>query len=797
MSSPFEDTPEDLVALQTTVRDWVEKAQKAVLSFRRTDGSFWRGSDALEAAEEKPSQDKRSLTTTSRSYIALAYADRCLSKGENTKSPDWIASFNDFFAKPVLKSTRTGLKEIPLTGGMKDPKNLKVNYFDVAHLADLKFTQDYVNRFLNGDLLDLNTLLEGQSTNLEIKTKKLTRAAIKEGSGKDKKKIGQSSLGPDEPLSDHFFITLHSLRAFSIWNPEEIEHVESDVSTICKSARQFCAEQCFYSQRGILHKQDTIRLAFAGVIYCLYAKEVDKELLLAVVEALDAAQRENGSWLATHPIIRNKNKPWHITSHEIALCLTWLHFQPRIPDAARPLLLGMMERYFVNWVVPTFIRVPVKLKEKNKWVPTKPDDTSKIHEFMGWYDDHTITDDFAVGWATAIVCHFLANYHAVLDDHINRRVIETIGLAPFSKRYLIDEDSHESSFRWQNSRDSDSGNFLGGERPSVTWPDLPPFAWCDERDPGDLKSEIEWQWTDSSPGAEISDKLETEILLPIFESRNGRPKPKLCAGMLPGPPGTRKTSLVKALSKMLQWPLISVPASVMFDKGFDMLETRATEVFHHLNYLTGCVIFFDEFEEFFRQRPQASAGVENKDSFHDRTIAAFTTSAMLPRLQELHDEGRCLIFLATNHPDEIDMAVRRLGRFDFFLEIMHPNQRRILEYLEGETTQRTIEMLGFRADASNNHVDDSDEVAFKELTGSVHSVVKKERSKKQYRFAWIEEALLVERERDKLVEGEVDNASTVLAKRRHEACMTERTEKKKGKKPYKKFKGPPPPLLSP
>ncbi len=126
-----------------------------------------------------------------------------------------------------------------------------------------------------------------------------------------------------------------------------------------------------------------------------------------------------------------------------------------------------------------------------------------------------------------------------------------------------------------------------------------------------------------------------------------------------------------------------------------MMEARASEVFRQLNYLTGCVIFFDEFEEFFRDRRNlikfSTEGVdlesgEGPDSpIHDRTIAAFTTSAMLPRLQDLHDEARCLIFLATNHVEKIDPAIRRFGRFDFMVWVRHPTLERILDFLDHPT----------------------------------------------------------------------------------------------------------------
>ena len=135
------------------------------------------------------------------------------------------------------------------------------------------------------------------------------------------------------------------------------------------------------------------------------------------------------------------------------------------------------------------------------------------------------------------------------------------------------------------------------------------------------------------------------------------------------------------------------------------MEAQASTVFRRLNYLTQCVIFFDEFEEFFRDRKEENDGKRKKDqennntllsakvnelrkfghngaegrhgfSPHDRTIAAFTTSAMLPRLQELHDAGRSLIILATNHFEKLDEAIVRAGRFDFKEEINHPEKSR-------------------------------------------------------------------------------------------------------------------------
>src|SRR5205807_1796990 len=82
--------------------------------------------------------------------------------------------------------------------------------------------------------------------------------------------------------------------------------------------------------------------------------------------------------------------------------------------------------------------------------------------------------------------------------------------------------------------------------------------------------------------------------------------------------------------------------------------------------------------------------VEATESYRSRTIAAFTTSAMLPRLSDLHDQTRCLIFLATNHIDKIDTAITREGRFDFTLTINHPTIDRLIEYVGEPLSEKTL-----------------------------------------------------------------------------------------------------------
>lgn len=754
-------TIDDLAELRSTLEIWVDRAAQAVWKFARTDdGSFWTNSEVAEVAARAEAKEKAKggvgnaspphVTTTARSFVALQNAHR--SRGDDTKlsAQDWVALLAKFTSNfPINVDAENNFAE--------EGAKAKVNIFDIAHLADFFQVAEYADRF-----------------GLQPKTlAKVTGGAKPEPNGEDRaKSTGLASMLPDElrkgivarltdaieaativtgsPLphigevrfddraeSAHFFATLHSLRALHALGAP----LPANIAAVVEGARSFAVEQCFYYHRGATHRQDALRLAFACSIYSIYGDHVDEDLCLAIVEALHQAQQDNGSWPATHPILRENGRPWHIASHEVALCLTWLYFQPKMPDAARPQLVSMLRRYLLDAVAPTFFRAPTT---------RDPEDLRRM--FDGWQDDQTVGTQTTVGWATAIICHFLANFSHVLDDWINRRVIEDLDLQLVTEGYIIDDVVGSPAPRWQRRlrgtnaapvrverRDTDGllakedGEAVHDEVPRDTgevWPDLPPHAWSSEvPNEARLASNIYSQWTDPTSDNAISKAVAKLILLPIFSNADQRPERDRYAGLLPGKPGTRKTSLVDKIAEAVMWPKVAVPASLIFAKGFDMMEAQANAVFDRLNHLRRCVIFFDEFEEFFVKRQDDTEKADPVDK--QRTIAAFTTSAMLPRLQQLHDKRQCLIFLATNGIDKIDSAIKRRGRFDFMIQVDHPTAERMIEYLDAlpEKTRRLTKLDQLRPEVEAK------------VIAAVTKALKGDKSREEVRFAWVEQLL--------------------------------------------------------
>ncbi len=130
MSTPFDDSPEDLVALRATVEEWLEKAMEAVWSFHHRDGSFWRDTRQPDEKKKGPS----SLTASARAHMAMAYAGRYKEEALKEYLSDWIEGFKTFISDDRLVCNGSDkLKDSKNKD--KENKAIDVNNFELAHLA--------------------------------------------------------------------------------------------------------------------------------------------------------------------------------------------------------------------------------------------------------------------------------------------------------------------------------------------------------------------------------------------------------------------------------------------------------------------------------------------------------------------------------------------------------------------------------------------------------------------------------------------------------------------------------------
>jgi hypothetical protein len=237
----------------------------------------------------------------------------------------------------------------------------------------------------------------------------------------------------------------------------------------------------------------------------------------------------------------------------------------------------------------------------------------ELDDISGWASDHPYQDHAVESWTSAIVLQFALAAADLREDIRNRAVLATFSVSSPG------DDLWPPWLRWGK---------LSKSEPDASYP--------------------------------VYEYLQREIVDVIQVDPQELPSGRReCASVLLfGPPGTAKTTIVQAVADGLHWPVVLLNPGVFIAKGLEAIEAEAQSVFERLQQLRRAVVIFDECDELFRDRsPQ-------QESEQIRNISAFVTASMLPKLQDLHDKGRVLFFICTNHVGTMDPAVLRGGRID-------------------------------------------------------------------------------------------------------------------------------------
>ena len=173
--------------------------------------------------------------------------------------------------------------------------------------------------------------------------------------------------------------------------------------------------------------------------------------------------------------------------------------------------------------------------------------------------------------------------------------------------------------------------------------------------------------------------LNERLVQPILEDPRKLPSPEArsVSVLLFGPPGTSKTTVVKAVADGLGWPVVLLSPGTFIERGLEYIEAQTRSVFDRLMQLSHAVAIFDECDELFRDRQPLPASEQT------RSITAFVTASMLPKLQELHDTGRIVFFICTNSFQSIDPAIKRGGRIDHIIGVVPPDRDARAKILQG------------------------------------------------------------------------------------------------------------------
>jgi SpoVK/Ycf46/Vps4 family AAA+-type ATPase len=134
--------------------------------------------------------------------------------------------------------------------------------------------------------------------------------------------------------------------------------------------------------------------------------------------------------------------------------------------------------------------------------------------------------------------------------------------------------------------------------------------------------------------------------------------------LLYGPPGCGKTYIARATAGELKAKFIPVGLSDVMDMWLGQSERNLHEIFELARRSAPCVLFFDEIDALGRKR-----SLMRHSSEHN------IVNQLLAEMDSVQNDNEGVFVLAaTNHPWDVDVALRRPGRLDRILLVLPPDK---------------------------------------------------------------------------------------------------------------------------
>lgn len=629
MYRPPESSPR--VPLEIVDR-WLIRATEALLSTWDDEaGNFWRDSWETRSDTADDQDDSwapalgrgKGSTSNNRSFQALASASYFFTENDLAAGSSLPSRVNRALRRMACEYFTRDLEDLRYHGENRE------NPFTDAQLL-LSLCLAISPTIHSAAKVELS---RDDANRLTSHLRKLSTLVVAQLSG--------DGVSVHEAAQPHHFLTLFTVRALDSAKRtlDAMSHKTASIDLEQKPSHPTLTSRVrdeIVRQLG-LHLLpapgfDSSALISSCALMGRFSGDADSPLLQQAVNALVEDQSDRGMWTTSGVLSFGRRRLVYIPSIELSLALA--NF------TLRDLSEGDMDIF--NFSLPAldasfrFVQSSY-LRHENK---------------AGWRNDRNQSGLEVESWTTGVVLQFLIAYREVLARARQEEIL---------RKYRASREPTMFSNYWTD---------LEAIIPSPEKASILRSATL----PAGRLARFEGL-VDPTPSNSIVEGVLNEILLPTLTSLNERPD-ETASFLLYGPPGSRKTSFVEKMAADLKWPLITLSPPVFLRSGIEGFEAAADEIFEDLFHLRRVVVLFDECEEFFRWRPTPI-------SIESRTVGAFITSGMLPRLQRLRD-ARWIVFVINTNVEafELDDSVTRRGRLDKVARVGHPVLAAQLRYLK-------------------------------------------------------------------------------------------------------------------
>jgi SpoVK/Ycf46/Vps4 family AAA+-type ATPase len=207
----------------------------------------------------------------------------------------------------------------------------------------------------------------------------------------------------------------------------------------------------------------------------------------------------------------------------------------------------------------------------------------------------------------------------------------------------------------------------------------------------DFEEDVDDRWEVEGPKITLADvagmepvkkRLNSAFLAPMKNPELRKMFGKSLRGglLLYGPPGCGKTYIAGATAGELHARFLSVGLSDVLDMWLGNSEKNLHEIFQTARRKAPCVLFFDEVDALGRKRSHGRGGGDH------------TINQLLSEMDSVNNNNEGLFVLAaTNHPWDVDTALRRPGRLDRTVLVLPPDRPARAAVLDLHLRERPVE----------------------------------------------------------------------------------------------------------